>query len=251
MRLLIYSDIHLEFSEFLPLASGYDAVVLAGDIGLGTQGVEWAIRRFGETPVLYVFGNHEFYHHEIKDVWRKACELAEDTNVHLLENETLVIADVEFVGATLWTDFNLTGDPIAGKLQAALRMNDYRQIRHGEHRLLPDQTQGYHFESRRFLNDQLAADSVLRKRVVITHHAPSDRSLTGERIGYDIGFAYASALDDLVESSGAQIWIHGHTHEPVDYRIGDTRVISNPRGYSLTPNISASSKFRSDCVVEV
>jgi predicted phosphodiesterase len=39
-------------------------------------------------------------------------------------------------------------------------------------------------------------------------------------------------LDELVARSGAALWIHGHTHVSQDYRIGNTRVICNPRGYA-------------------
>ena len=27
------------------------------------------------------------------------------------------------------------------------------------------------------------------------------------------------------------LWIHGHSHQAVDYEIANTRVLSNPRGY--------------------
>jgi len=28
-----------------------------------------------------------------------------------------------------------------------------------------------------------------------------------------------------------KLWVHGHTHDPYDYVIGETRVVCNPRGY--------------------
>ncbi len=34
-----------------------------------------------------------------------------DKNIHILENESVVIAGVQFHEATLWTDFKLFGDP--------------------------------------------------------------------------------------------------------------------------------------------
>jgi hypothetical protein len=36
------SDLHTEFADFVPPDTGADAVVLAGDIGVGTAGLEWA-----------------------------------------------------------------------------------------------------------------------------------------------------------------------------------------------------------------
>ena len=44
--------------------------------------------------------------------------------------------------------------------------------------------------------------------------------------------AFASNLNELVLSSGALLWVHGHTHYWVDYSIGNTRVMCNPRGYA-------------------
>lgn len=65
--------------------------------------------------------------------------------------------------------------------------------------------------------------------VVITHHAPSIDSLalSGEPTVLDS--AYASRLESIVEQ--ADLWVHGHTHVQLDYRTGDGRVVSNPRGY--------------------
>ena len=65
MKLHILNDLHIEFEEFAPPATGADVVVLAGDIGVGMDGLRWAKARFSDTPVIYVPGNHEFYHHDI------------------------------------------------------------------------------------------------------------------------------------------------------------------------------------------
>ena len=251
MRLLVYSDLHLEFSGFNVPQSGYDAVVLAGDIGVGTEGVAWAAEKFKSVPVLYVFGNHEYYHHEVNSVKRQARDMADGTNVHVLDNETIGIGKVDFVCATMWTDFDLFGDSVMSRLQAGFMMNDYRLIDYGGRTLLPDDTYRFHLETRSFFGECLSQAPSERKRVVVTHHAPSARSLTGRRVGGDIGFAYASALDQLVEDSGAALWIHGHTHESVDYQIGATRVVSNPRGYARMADRSNNPEFSADCIIDV
>jgi predicted phosphodiesterase len=44
--------------------------------------------------------------------------------------------------------------------------------------------------------------------------------------------AYASDLSEFIlDNENIKVWVHGHMHDPVDYMIGDTRVVSNPRGY--------------------
>jgi len=64
MRLHVISDVHLEFQKWRS-AWGIRTLdcgvhVLAGDIGVGLSGITWALRVFTH-PVIYVFGNHEYY----------------------------------------------------------------------------------------------------------------------------------------------------------------------------------------------
>lgn len=83
---------------------------------------------------------------------------------------------------------------------------------------------------------------------MVTHHAPSLRSVPTEWRDDLMSAAYASNLDWLVEESGAALWVHGHIHSSADYMIGRTRVVCNPRGYwPDQPNPA----FRPDLVVEV
>ena len=65
MKLHVLSDLHTEFTDFSPPESDADVVILAGDIGVGLGGIEWAARRYPRAPVIYVPGNHEFYAHDI------------------------------------------------------------------------------------------------------------------------------------------------------------------------------------------
>ena len=60
MNIAIYSDLHNEFSEYIPPKTDADLMVLAGDINVLERGVEWANEVFC-CPVIYVCGNHEFY----------------------------------------------------------------------------------------------------------------------------------------------------------------------------------------------
>lgn len=112
MKLHILSDIHLEFGKWPKNmdihAIDADVTILAGDIGIGLQGLEWALSI--DRPVIYVMGNHEFYgQRPMADLWRKAREKVEHTHVHLLENESVQIGNVRFLGCTLWTDFCIHG----------------------------------------------------------------------------------------------------------------------------------------------
>ena len=58
---------------------------------------------------------------------------------------------------------------------------------------------------------------------------------------------FASNLDDLIINSRADLWVFGHTHSSHDYKIGDTRMICNPRRYSN----GDKTGFDSGLVVEI
>lgn len=119
MNLLILSDLHLEFSLLDIDTTGVDIIVLAGDIHLGTRGIPWIEAQRKGLPVIYVPGNHEFYkgeHSRVLRDLRAAC--AATSNVHLLDMDKITIGDVEFLGATLWTDFALYRGTELGVLSA-------------------------------------------------------------------------------------------------------------------------------------
>ena len=67
MKIHILSDLHTEFSDFDPPETDADVVVLAGDIGVGGGGIQWAERRYPKVPVIDVPGNHEFYGRDVRD----------------------------------------------------------------------------------------------------------------------------------------------------------------------------------------
>ena len=79
--------------------------------------------------------------------------------------------------------------------------------------------------------------------MVITHHAPSVRSVPELYQADLLSAAYASNLEDLIESANITLWIHGHTHQSQDYTIGATRILCNPRGYSTEMNPGFKANF--------
>ena len=232
MRLHILSDLHLEFELFTPPAVEADAVILAGDVSTGRNGLKWALMTFPGQPVIYVLGNHEFYGQKLQKLIEDLRKMASGTNIHLLENDSLCIGDVVFLGATLWTDFALNGDPVVAEVVAQTGMNDYKRIRtlRRYSRLKPSDTRRLHMASRRWLEDQLLGLKG-RRTVVVTHHAPSRESIPPAFEGDAFNPALASDLCRLIVESEARLWVHGHIHYCCDYTLGKTRVLANPRGY--------------------
>lgn len=251
MRIRILSDLHLEYAwlDHLPDVQS-DLVVLAGDIHVGTKGVAWAKETFKDQPVIYVPGNHEFYYGEARQVLSDMRDLVKGSNVQVLDNEVVEIGGVRFIGATLWTDFNLySNDPYEemwAKIEARRSVPDFDgriQIKDGgEIRAVsPSDTQHWHRESRNWLTDILK-QPFHGATVAISHHAPSSKSIGKIYRNSPCSPAFASNMETLV--AAADFWIHGHTHEPVDYQVGQCRVISNPRGYG-----SEVESFRSELVI--
>ena len=93
MRLHILSDLHLEFEPFTPPHVEVEAVILAGDVSTGRNGLKWALKTFPDRPVIYVLGNHEFYGQKLQKLIKELQELADGTNIHLLENGSCSIGD--------------------------------------------------------------------------------------------------------------------------------------------------------------
>lgn len=235
MRIQVLSDLHLEFERFEPQAVEADVSVLAGDTHRGKLGMQWARQACAGRPVVYVAGNHEYYGHAVPKLTDELRAESEGA-VHFLEQGSVEIEGLRFFGCTLWTDFQLLGNPSLARDTAQLKMNDYRKVRVSPQyrKLRARDTLDLHYRSRHWLEAAVERGAT-RGAVIVTHHAPSARSLPVGYVEDWLSPAYASSPDSLIEVSGAALWIHGHTHRSVDYRIGDTRVISNPRGYTDEP----------------
>src|SRR5580704_14857554 len=135
MRLHILSDLHMEFGPVDIPPVDADVVLLAGDIHLGTEGLKWARKQFPTQPVIYVLGNHEYYRHSLPELAGLLKAEAEGTNICVLENNLVEIGGITFLGCTLWTDFQLTGNPVEAMRVAEHTMSDYHVIRFNpEHR---------------------------------------------------------------------------------------------------------------------
>lgn len=232
MILQIVSDLHNEFGVFELDFSDVDILILAGDIDVGEKGFDWISQQVKNIPVLYVLGNHEYYKNAYPKLLNKLKQKAKDSNVHILENDCIQFEDVSFHGATLWTNFELFGNPKVAGYYAQQRMTDYRKIRKTPtySKLRSLDTHLMHYESVRWLENSLNR-SKTSKNVVITHHSPSKKSLPLERQDDIISAAYASDLENFILETKPDLWVHGHIHNYADYHIDKTRVICNPRGY--------------------
>lgn len=231
MKIQLFSDLHVEFDSFEPACGQADVVVFAGDIEIGVKGVKWIESLGIDKPIIYVLGNHEYYKHTYPELVSKAKAELLGSNIHLLENESIVIDGVNFHGCTLWTDFELFGDPRIAGYECQQVMTDYRKIRKlpGYSRLRSLDVALIHKKSRKWLSESLKSSS--GPSVVVTHHAPSLQSAPDKYKEDIVTSAYASNMEAFINEHKPDIWLHGHMHNSSNYKLGDCRVVCNPRGY--------------------
>lgn len=250
MRLHVISDLHLEHGPMDPdyRVPDCDVVVLAGDIGTNVRGIEWA-KTLGR-PVIKVAGNHTYYAQDMQGHLTRLREAAEGSNVHFLENDTVIIDGVRFIGATLFTDFNLHGNAPIDSVICHGAIKDFKRIDETPGEAITTQSYVRRFQESQFYISEALREEYDGPTVVVTHYCPTSLSVHEKfsQTHNPLNANYASRLDNLVYYFGPKLWVHGHTHENLDYEMGETRVLCNPRGYQgyhLNPN------FIPDLVVEV
>ena len=236
---------------------------MAGDIGVGMKGIEWAVQLLNRTNahIIYVAGNHEFYHHNLpslRKVMRGYCSApigwdGDDSQhrLHFLDDDEVVIDGVRFLGSTMWGDFKLFGEQmkVESMLEAQQRLNDFRLISFGERTFTAQDSIDLHNASVDWLTNKLMVEKFDGKTVVVTHHLPSADSVVARYKNEFLSACFASNLDHLLGFSA--LWIHGHTHDSLDYVKNGTRVICNPKGYSRHDKVNENSRFNPKLIIEI
>ncbi len=264
MKIALASDLHLEFETItLPNTEGAKVLILSGDIITAyalhehpkvvppsDPNVIWKpgkqqlqALRFREffhhvnmeyDHVIYVAGNHEFYHGKYPDAYEwLRDEIANYKNIYFLDQDHVVIDDVTFVGGTLWTDMN-KNDPTTMQLIENM-MNDFRIIRNSQkdyRRFSPLDTVVHHRATLEYIESVVDSDAS-KKYVVVGHHAPTSLSIHEKYKNehYMNGGYYSDLSEFILDRPQIALWTHGHMHDPFDYMMGETRIVCNPRGY--------------------
>lgn len=237
MKIQIASDLHTEHKRRSPKLDMTDAdvIVLAGDIGVGVPAIDWAadLSQAHGKPVIFVAGNHEFYHSDYRVTLDALREAAVSRNVLFLEQDMVVLGGVRFLGTTLWTDYacNVQVPPDLARWIADKNLADHEVVRFEGRRFRPEDAYRLHRQATAWLLAQLEQSP--NPTVVVTHHGPSLLCEHPQFGMNDIAPCFYSERTDLVQQ--ADLWIYGHTHANVDIELDPGRLVSNQLGYPHEP----------------
>lgn len=214
-KVLPISDLHLEFYrdggfEFINRLPEADVLIVAGDLS-NANGLRSALKMLSQKyqDVIFVPGNHEYY-----GGTKLAVDIVRECvpdNVHWLDRNTVTLHGQRYVGCSLW-------------------FPDTPEARRNTH-MLGD---FYHIQGTDWIWEEFERcrtflrDTVLESDVVITHHLPTQTSVSPRFVGDALNCYFVGDVSELVKSKW---WIHGHTHDACDYMHGKTRVLCNPVGY--------------------
>lgn len=245
MLIEILSDLHIHFLSYAsPDAHPYDiapqpigageVLVIAGDIGPWHEDTAPYLRHLAEATnkrIIFVPGNHEFERH-LPINYRMSSP---HQNVTVLQfGETLDIGEYRFIGATLWSGSDESPEEEA----TAKGFHDFKSIMSpvfDERTIsLAEYNQQHQVEKHCVLQRCQIAHRDGMIPIVVSHHSPSLSSTHVRFLRSPANFLFASSLEEEIldlEDAAPRLWIHGHMHNPCDYRIGTTRVINQPLGY--------------------
>jgi predicted phosphodiesterase len=248
MKIAICSDLHIEMGDIvLKNTEQAKVLILAGDICVARDlsyrdGFTGCLGGYRSQRiydffnmccdefehVIYIMGNHEHYHSDFNDTLHTfRTALKHNTNLHILNNENVVIDNYTFIGTTLWSDMNNL-DAKTIRLMPKY-MNDFRIIGNGLQGKFTPQNAIEEFDKAVSYINSITDNNV----VVIGHHSPSHRSISAEFADDHImnGGFHSNLEQFIIDRPNIKLWVHGHTHSNHDYVIGGTRIVCNPRGY--------------------
>ena len=253
MKLHTLSDIHNEHGKFNIPFIERDVLIIAGDYNYAMNGVEEIKAHAKHSPVILVLGNHDFYGHSIQEVidfWNNI----EIENFYFLNNSSVVINNIEFIGTTLFPSFNKENPITINVCRDAI--SDYKG------QIFRDKTKQSKFSpteaaylgkiDKEYLKGKLSNENNM-KQIVISHYLPTYESVhpryQGGDFNYHLSGAFVSDCEDIINYTPPALWIHGHTHDSFNYKLGECQIVCNPRGYESINAIN--TEFDEKLLIEI
>jgi Icc-related predicted phosphoesterase len=246
MKILQLSDLHLEFEDYRPKEKS-DMLMLNGDICVAeylnkTKASKYFHlgERFKEffkycadnyEHVLYIMGNHEHYVGRY-DKSYNSIKNNIDHRTTILDDSSIDIEGYRFIGTTLWTDLNKSNPITEYYLKDSI--SDFKVIDYNDcgiyRKFSPYDSFLLHKKALASI-DELSANQ--ENVFVMSHHAPSSLSVHKKYVNefHMNGGFHSDLLELILDRPQIKYWTHGHMHDCFDYKLGNTRVVCNPKGY--------------------
>lgn len=258
MRILICSDLHWDH-DFAPEASSNptatpsdwlhqntvfqsliespalksltadDLMCVAGDVADGSIDIQaclTALRAHTNAAIIAVMGNHDYFNETLSPHTVDRIQAILPERVFLLENQAIKLKGIRVLGCTLWTNPREEAQETGQAL-----MPEYAQVDNQAGELISvADTVAAHQASVAWLSTELAKP-FNGKTIVLTHHAPLFISQHDRHRFSELSAFFCVNLEDLILKHQPHLWIHGHLHDPVDYELDKTRIVSAPLGY--------------------
>jgi Icc-related predicted phosphoesterase len=229
MRIQLISDVHLEFqkkplSYLEPLLRHYhnqdDILVIAGDFLYLSKVPHQVLRYLSDNyrMIFYVPGNHEYYKLETSkapEVLKSLEETYPKLKVLAAEKDPVEVDGIKFWGDTMWFEESPQNVLYQGFI------NDFYHIK---------QFQPWVYDRNRVFRER-ASYIIDKNTIVVTHHLPSYCCVDPIYKDSVLNRFFVCNMDWIISNEQPKYWLHGHTHEKVDVKLGETRVIANPFGY--------------------
>lgn len=225
---------------------GIPYVALVGDIGIPyTERYAQVLKMYSEVykVVFVVPGNVEYHHQMVGEVKKNILNVVNRfDNVILLDNSHVDLpGGIRIIGTTLWSHIP------PGNIRDIVRTYpDFKIVRvgiypHGSpvrngkvcgrpiHKRMftVEDINSLHRACVGYLQREiLSAEKLGLRVVVLSHHAPSFRSINPAYKRSRLNCAYATDMSGVLRAN-VIAWGHGHTHYRADYWLQRTRVVSD------------------------
>ena len=232
MKIAYGSDLHLEFygkdiqNEIIKNFSfheGTDLIVIAGDLHVGAENVIDTLKlilEIHDIPIVYVPGNHEYYHSSFEAENKKFLSNMDHDYIHILLKGKYVFGHVGIFGC--YGHLDGSWKKINRVTHGAL--NDFRLISDFDKRVELGESE------REYLRDSLR-NSNADVDIVVTHTMPSPRCISEKYKGSHLNPCFANDWEKEIVDYEPKYWICGHTHDIGKTYIHNTEILINPMGY--------------------
>lgn len=175
--------------------------------------------------ILYVPGNHEYWNNykiskeKIDNELQFICNKLK--NVSFLNNSSIVIDDIKYIGSTLWSHIDNSSQKDY--------LSNYTKILTNNNKLTIADTNHLHHNSVNYIINNTKDE---QDTIVLTHFAPlkncKDYKTTHERFERNTE-GFSSDLRELIKSP-IKVWIYGHTHYENQFKYNKVLIASYPIG---------------------